>query len=221
MSLHPNVVPTGANATIDIRVPNEEAKATTNQVAVQFPAGFLDVVTGFLPGWTAEVKTEKLATPVKTADGTVNEQVSEVVWKANAASDGIPTGSFLNFPILVLVPGKAGDVLTFKTVQTYSNGKVTRWIGPPSSEEPAPTLDVTAEGGVLQDVAGSEAGPPAPTALPATSSATVKATKATVVNKTTGASKGLAITALIVGLLGLALGGVALARSRRRPGAAA
>ncbi len=40
--------------------------------------------------------------------------------------------------------------MTFKAVQTYSNGEVVRWIGPPDSEEPAPQVKLTAaeaEGG--------------------------------------------------------------------------
>jgi hypothetical protein len=53
----------------------------------------------------------------------------------------------------------AGRSLAFKTIQYYSNGKVIHWIGPPSAEYPAPTINVTAKGGVVQEVAGGEAGP--------------------------------------------------------------
>jgi uncharacterized protein YcnI len=40
VSLHPNEVPTGAFATLDLRVPNESDKANTVKIAVQLPAGF-------------------------------------------------------------------------------------------------------------------------------------------------------------------------------------
>jgi len=214
VSLHPNVVPAGANATIDLRVPNEQTSAKTVKVAVQFPPGFLDVVSGYIPGWSSEVKTEKLATPVKTDEGTVDTQVSEVVWTADSTAQGLPPERFLNIPFLTVVPDQAGKVLAFKTVQTYSNGDVSRWIGTPESDSPAPTLDVTAAGGALQDVAGSETGPPAPAKLAAaTGGAAVTATKTTVVKPSDGASKGLGIAALIAGLLGVLLGGIALARA--------
>jgi uncharacterized protein YcnI len=220
VSLHPNVVPAGANATVDLRVPNEQESAKTTKVAVQFPPGFLDVVTGYIPGWSAEVKTEKLATPVKTDEGTVDSQVTEVTWTADSTADGLPPERFLNFPFLTAFPDQAGQVLTFKTVQTYSNGDVSRWIGTPDSESPAPTLDVTTAGGALQDVAGSETGPPLPSKLAAaTGGATVTASKTTVVKQSSGASKGLGIAALIAGLVGILLGAVALGRSRRRGGA--
>ena len=216
VSLHPNVIPAGANATVNLRVPNEQEKAATVKVAVKFPPGFLDVISADMPGWTVDVQTEKLATPVKTDEGTVTTQVTKVVWTAKSASDGGPPGRFINVSFLTAFPDQAGKVLTFKTVQTYSNGDVSRWIGTPESESPAPTLDVTAAGGALQDVAGSETGPPAPAKLAAaTGGATVTATKTTVVKPSDGASKGLGIAALIAGLLGVLLGGIALARARR------
>ena len=111
-------------------------------------------------------------------------------------------------------------MLTFKTVQTYSDGKVVRWIGAPDSDQPAPTIDVTAKGGVLQDVAGGEAGPGPLPAASSTKAATPAATR-TVVEKKSSSST-LAVIALIVGLLGLVAGGAGLAAARRaRSGARA
>ncbi len=216
VSIHPNEVPTGSFATLDIRVPNETDNANTNKVAVQFPPGFLDASTEFLPGWQAKVLTRKLASPVKTADGTVTEEVSEIVWTGDGKLGKVPPGNFLNFPISVEMPGKAGQTLTFKTLQYYDNGQVVRWIGPPSSEQPAPTLAVTAAGGVLQDVAGTETGPPAGR----TSSTSGGSAPAESSDSGDSASKGLGIAALIVGALGLLAGGVALIRSRRPEGGA-
>ena len=62
------------------------------------------------------------------------------------------------------VPGKAGDTLTFKALQTYSNGEVVRWIGPEGSDNPAPTVSVTAAAGDAHTAAAST---PAPAATPA------------------------------------------------------
>jgi uncharacterized protein len=207
VSLHPNEVPTGSFATLGIRVPNEMESANTDKLAVQFPPGFLDVSTEYMPGWSAEVKTSKLAKPVQTDDGEVTEQVREVIWTGDGKQGLIPPGQFLNFPISTEIPGKAGEELTFKVLQYYDNGEIVRWIGGPSSEEPAPKIDVTAAGGVLQDVAGSETAPPSPSAEP---SETGEST-----SSSDSASKGLGIAALILGALGLIAGGAALIRSRR------
>jgi uncharacterized protein len=207
VSIHPNEVPVGSFATLDIRVPNETDNANTVKLAVQFPPGFLDVSTEYMPGWSADVKTTKLAKPVQTDDGEVTEQVKEIVWTGKGVNGNIPPEQFLNFPISTEIPGKAGEELTFKVLQSYDNGEVVRWIGSPESEEPAPQIDITAEGGVLQDVAGSETAPPAPVATEEGSASSS--------DSGGGASKGLAITALVIGAIGLIAGGAALIRTRR------
>ena len=211
VSLHPNEVPTGSFATLDIRVPNEMESANTVKLAIQVPPGFLDISTEYMPGWTSKVLTTKLAKPVQTDDGEVTEQVREIVWTGDGKQGLIPPGQFLNFPISTEIPGKAGEELTFKVLQYYDNGEVVRWIGGPNSEEPAPKIDVTAAGGVLQDVAGSETAPPSPSAAPSESSESGSSSSAS----SDSASKGLGIAALIVGALGLIAGGAALIRSRR------
>jgi uncharacterized protein YcnI len=208
VSLHPNEVPTGSFSTLDIRVPNETDNADTVKLAVQMPPGFIDVSTEYMPGWSAKVLTAKLAKPVQTDDGTVTEGVREIVWTGSGEQGRIPPGQFLNFPISTEIPGKAGQTLTFKVLQYYDNGEVARWIGPPSSDNPAPDIDVTTAGGVLQDVAGTEAEAPS-------SAAEAAAGGEVPTSSSGGASKGLGIAALVLGALGLLAGGTALLRSRR------
>jgi uncharacterized protein YcnI len=206
VSLHPNEVPSGSFATLDIRVPNEMESANTVKLAVQVPPGFLDISTEYMPGWTSKVLTSKLAKPVQTDDGEVTEQVREIVWTGDGKQGVIPPGQFLDFPISTEIPGKEGEELTFKVLQYYDNGEVVRWIGSPDSEEPAPQIDVTAPGGVLQEVAGSETAPPSVAASSAGGGAT---------SSSDSASKGLGIAALLLGAFGLLAGGTALLRSRR------
>ena len=45
------------------------------------------------------------------------------------------------------MPNEPGKALTFKALQTYSNGEVVRWIGPPDADEPAPQVTLTASRG--------------------------------------------------------------------------
>jgi uncharacterized protein len=198
-------------------VPNETENANTIKIAVQFPPGFIDVSPEFMAGWTPKVISAKLAKPVQTDDGEVTEGVKEIVWTGDGKQGKIPPGQFLSFPISTEIPGKPGEELTFKTLQYYDNGEVARWIGDPSSEEPAPQIDVTAAGGVLQDVAGSETAPPSPGG----SSAGGEAEAPSASGSSGGASKGLGIAALILGALGLLAGGTALLRSRRVGGGSA
>jgi uncharacterized protein YcnI len=205
VSLHPNTVPAGAFVTLNVRVPGEEDGAFANRIDMELPPGFTEVDTQNVPGWTVKEVTTKLAQPIQTDDGPVDEEVSHVIWTGDGSPDGrIDNGSFIQFPLSIAMPDDiAGKSLAFKTLEHYSNGKVARWIGPPSADFPAPTINVTAKGGVIEDVAGDEAGPTAGE-VPATTS-----------SSSSGASKGLGIAALIVGALGVLLGGAALARGRK------
>jgi uncharacterized protein len=210
VSVHPNTVPEGAFATLNVRVPGEEENAYAYKVDTQFPPGLTDVAIQNVPGWTAKVAKKKLAKPIETDDGPVTEEISQVIWAGDKSVDGrLDNGTFMQFPLSIAMPeGIAGKSLAFKTLEYYSNGNVVHWIGSPSAEFPAPTVNVTAKGGVLQDVAGGEAGP-TPGEVPGS-----EATTATT-SSSGGASKGLGIAALVLGALGLIAGGAALARTRR------
>src|SRR6185436_19764025 len=96
-----------------------------------------------VPGWKVRVITKKLATPIQTDDGPITEGIDRMVWTRTSGAGGIKPGQFQDFPISVQIPGKAGDKLTFKALQTYSNGEVVRWIGAPSADQPAPRVTVT------------------------------------------------------------------------------
>jgi hypothetical protein len=102
------------------------------------------------------VITKKLSKPVEIEPGfSVSSRVDRVVYSGGR----IAPGQFLSFPVSILVPdGKPGTLLTFKAVQTYSNGHVVRWIGSPSAEEPAPQVALRpANSPVLDYPAGASA----------------------------------------------------------------
>jgi uncharacterized protein len=201
VTLQPDAAPAGGFTRLDVRVPNERDDAATTEVQLRLPSGFATASYEPVPGWTVKVRKTKLATPVRTDDGDVTEEVSTITWSGGR----IPPGAFQDFGLSVRVPGKAGDTLTFKALQTYGNGEVVRWIGPAGSENPAPTVSVGASA-----EAGGHAGA-APAQAPA--SANVSA-------DTSSSANTLGIVALIVGALGLALGAAAFsgrgARRRRR-----
>jgi periplasmic copper chaperone A len=215
VSVEPNTVPAGAFATLTLRVPGEQSGAHVTKVDTLLPAGFTSVTYANVPGWTVQVRERKLAQPVQTDDGPVDTEVSEIVWSwSGAAGDSVEDGRFALLPLSVAIPdADAGKPLEFKTVESYSNGHVDRWIDSAlESETPAPRINVTARGGAIENVAGDEAGPSAAQAradvAPTTPAATTSASS--------GASKGLGIAALVLGALGFAIGCVALAATRRR-----
>ena len=190
----PDTAPQGAEMRLDIRVPNERDDAATTKVDVELPPGFAEASVQPVAGWSVKITRVKLNPPVQTDDGPITEGVGRITWTAKSQADGIPVGGFQDFGLEVLVPGKAGSTLTFKTLQTYSNGTIVRWIGAKDSDTPAPTLKVTA-------ATGEASATPAATPAAASSS--------------DGSSNGLAVAALIVGALGLIAGVAGLAAARR------
>ncbi len=215
ISLHPNTIPAGAFATLDVRVPGEQEGAYVKKVDVLFPAGFTGVDYENVPGWSTSVIETKLATPIKEDGETINTEVSQIVWTWTGPLGKVNNSQFINFPLSLAIPeNAAGQALEFRTVQTYSNGQVVHWIEPSlTAEHPSPRINVTAKGGLIEEVAGHEAGPEAGQAA---TSQSKPAPSTAVAKSSSGASKGLGIAALILGALGLLAGVAALAISRRR-----
>jgi len=214
ISLHPNTIPAGAFATLDVRVPGEQEGAYVTKVDTLFPQGFTGVDYENVPGWTARVIEAKLATPIKEDGETIDTEVSQILWTWTGPLGKVSNGQFINFPLSVAIPADAaGRALEFRTVQTYSNGEVVHWIAPElTAEHPAPRINVTAKGGAIEEVAGDEAGP---TAGETATSQSPPAPAAPGAQPSAGASKGLGIAALILGALGLLAGLLALATARR------
>jgi uncharacterized protein YcnI len=214
ISLHPNTIPAGAFATLDIRVPGEQEGAHVTKVDTLFPSGFTGVDYENVPGWSAKVIETKLATPVKEDGETIDTQVSQIVWTWTGPQGKVNNGQFTDFPLSLAIPASAtGKALEFRTVQTYSDGQVVHWIEPSlTAEHPSPRINVTAKGGLIEEVAGDEAGPEA--GQTGSSSAT-PASGTPAAKSSAGASRSLGITALILGALGLLAGIVALITARR------
>ena len=153
---------------IAFRVPNEEATNTTKlQVAIPTDHPLLGVLAQPVPGWTANVTTIKLATPIHTDDGDISDAVSEVDWTANSAADGIAPGNYQRFQIIVgQLPADESQIV-FKALQTYANGDIVRWIETGAdAEHPAPVFTLGA--------AATGDGQATATTAPAASSTTTK-----------------------------------------------
>jgi uncharacterized protein YcnI len=213
VTVQPATAPSGGFTRLDLVVPNERSDAGTVKVDVQLPPGVISASYAPVPGWAVKLKREKLATPVKTEDGfEVDEQISQITWTGNGARGVIPPGAFQEFGLQVKLPtGRPGETLTFKALQTYAGGEVVRWIGPPDSDEPAPTITLTP--------AASSGGHGVASMTGDQSAANATTTAATDSSDDGGGSDTLSIVALVVGALGL-MAGVAGLLAARRAGAA-
>jgi len=201
VTVQPTSAPAGAETVVTVRVPNERDDASTVKVDVKLPPGFVSASWEAIPGWSVRAVKQKLSKPVQTDDGPIDEQVGEIVWTAADRKAGIQPGEFRDFPLSVVIPGKAGQTLTFKALQTYSNGSVVRWIGAPGADEPAPRVELTSATSAAADPGTRRRANPQPAPAAAASS-------------DSGSSDTLSIVALIVGVLGLLVAGIAVAMAR-------
>jgi periplasmic copper chaperone A len=213
-SAHVEVIPDtatqGGEATLAFQVPNEEDAASTTKVQVQLPA---DQPLGSValkphPGWTATVTKAKLATPIKTDDGEVTEAISTITWTATSPADAIKPGEFDQF-VISAGPLPKADSMQFKTLQTYSDNTVVRWIEPEKAdgsepEHPTPTLELTP---AVAEGASTATATPATGSVSAAGSSTKASDSSAASQSSVNIALGLAIAALVVALIaaGLAL----------------
>ncbi|WP_436494740.1 YcnI family protein [Actinokineospora sp. HUAS TT18] len=136
-----NPVP-GKYTKATFRVPNERAVPTV-KLEVSFPPDqpFGRAAVAPVPGWTATVKTHKLDVPVTSHHGeTMTEAVESITWEGGE----IKPGEFVEFPVsLGPLPT---ENLVFKSLQTYGDGEIVRWIDTPQAgteaDHPAPVLSL-------------------------------------------------------------------------------
>jgi periplasmic copper chaperone A len=203
VTLQPEEAPAGGFTRLDVRVPNEDPNAGTTKVEVEFPPGFTTVSTEPVPGWTTKVGTRKLDKPVESEGEQITDEVATITWTGDGKTGIVKPGQFQDFGLSVAMPDKPeGTKLTFKALQTYSNGEVVRWIGGPDAEEPAPQVTLTAASGGEHGAATEPASAPADTASNTS-------------DDDDGAPVWLVVVALVLGALGLIAGIAALTGGRR------
>jgi uncharacterized protein YcnI len=197
---------------VTFKVPNESDDASTTKLEVNLPADapVASVSLRPVPGWTAVAEKSKLATPLEAHGTPITEAVTKITWTAASADAGVQPGQFQTFDVS-MGPLPTSEQMVFKSLQTYSDGTIVRWIDEPSTdgtepESPAPVLKLTAAGAT--DAPAAATGP------------TASAQAAT---KDSGDRSGTAygIAGIVLGLAGLVLGLLAYRRSGRNAPAAA
>ncbi|MCN0154180.1 YcnI family copper-binding membrane protein [Salinispora arenicola] len=205
ITVDPKEATQGGYGRFAFRVPNESDTESTTKVEIFLPenAPLGSVSTMLVPGWTAVVEKRTLDEPVEVHGSQLSEAVSKVTWTAEPEA-AIAPGTFQEFPVSV-GPLPTVDTMVFKSLQTYSDGTIVRWIDEPTAdgvepEQPAPVLELVA-------VAAS--------ADPATEGEARVADDGQEAGG--GLAIGLGVAGLVAGLGGLVLGGLAFTRSRREP----
>ncbi|WP_326555211.1 YcnI family copper-binding membrane protein [Micromonospora sp. NBC_01813] len=210
ITVHPEQAEAGDYPRLDFRVPSESDTASTVQVELVLPEDALvaSVSLARVPGWTSSVEKVPVDPPLEVHGAQVTEAVSRIVWTADNPEVGVQPGEFIDFPVR-MGPLPDAEQMVFKSLQTYSDGGVVRWIEVPVPGEDEPATPAT----VLTLVPAGE-GTSAPGAAPATGEDT-SATDGDDDTAGGGAALGVGVAGLLAGLGGLLFGGLAFIRARR------
>lgn len=205
VTVTPSTTAAGAYSVLTYSVGHGCDGSPTTKVAIKMPEEIIAVTPTINSGWTVDKQMQKLATPVDDGHGgEYTERVAQVVYTAKTP---LPDGFRDTFELSLKLPETDGEKLVFPVIQTCEKGQ-TDWTqtyedGQDEPESPAPFIELTAAD------AGSGHGhdDDGDTAAAATSES----------SKTdSSGSDALGWVGIVLGALGLAAGGTALARSRSR-----
>lgn len=121
----PEEVAAGDYETLTVSVPTEKEVPTT-EIRVEVPQGFLLSGVQPVPGWEHAF-----------------EEDGGVVTAVTFSGGEIGPREFQQF--LVQAPKEPGEH-PWKAIQTYEDGSVVEWTGPPDAEEPASVVEVVSAG---------------------------------------------------------------------------
>ena len=210
----PSTAAAGAYTVVTFSVGHGCEGSPTTKIEIQVPESVLSVTPSRNPFYDVEKTIEKLDEPVSDAHGNeVTERTASIVY---TASTPLPDGERDAFELSFQLPDAEGETLSFPTIQTCRKGE-TGWTEVPADgqdaeelESPAPAFEIVAAeaGGHGGDAAAEPAADEADEADDADASAEQSA------DDTGDSSSALGWAGLVAGLLGLAVGGLALARTR-------
>jgi uncharacterized protein YcnI len=203
----PSTAAAGAFTVATFSVGHGCEDSPTTRIEIQVPESVLSVTPTRNPYYDVEATIEQLADPVTDAHGNeVTERTSSIVYSARTP---LPNGQRDTFELSFQVPDAEGEVLSFPTIQTCEKGE-TAWTQVPADgedaeelENPAPSFTILPASG--EDHHGEEA---------AEEVAEEPAEESAEPAEDDDGSSALGWAGLVAGLLGLAAGGLALARTR-------
>ncbi|MEV5829254.1 YcnI family protein [Spirillospora sp. NPDC052242] len=208
VTVNPDAAEQGSWAKVSFRVPNERDDAATTKLRIDLPTEhpLRSVSVRPVPGWDVETEKTKLPQPVKTESGTITEAVTRITWTGGK----IEPGQFQEFDVSFGPLPTNTDQMMFEAAQTYEGGEVVDWDQPTPEngaepEHPAPVLALTPA------ASGSGHGSGADTKLTATISGGTTSDDAS-----DGTARLLGGVGIGAGVVGIAVGGIGLARARSR-----
>ena len=127
VTVSPEEVTAGDYETLTVSVPTEKEVPTT-EIRVEVPEGFLLSGVQPVPGWEHAF-----------------EEDGGIVTAVTFSGGEIRPREFQQFLVQAQAPDEPGEY-SWKATQTYEDGSVVEWTGPPDAEEPASVVEVVSGG---------------------------------------------------------------------------
>lgn len=206
----------GGPALAHVEVKADNARAGAENVTLTF--------TGEAESATAGIASERVVLPAGLAPGDVTLVKAPGGWKFTTAADGFTVagkalgkGQDAVFAVRVARLPTDAATLSFKTLETYGDGEVVRWIdlpeaGQPEPDHPAPTI--TLQGAAKPSPSAPSSAAAAPASPAATTGAATGAAAAEPATRKSSSAAGWWVLVAVVVVI--ALTGVLLWRRRSR-----
>ncbi len=213
VTVTPDTTEAGSYAVLTVSVPHGCGDSATTAIAIEIPESIPAVTPTVNAGWEIEKVMETLDPPVDDGHGgQLTERVAQVVYTTDSP---LPADHRDAMELSVRLPDTPGETLAFPVVQTCEEGEAP-WVqlaadgqDPDELEYPASVVTLTAAAG--EDPAAAEVEPAADAGTDSEPAADGDETA----TETTNPPAAVSWIALALGVAGLALGGLALARTRR------
>ncbi|MCJ1675716.1 YcnI family protein [Rathayibacter sp. VKM Ac-2929] len=215
VSITPNTADPGASENFTFKAVNESETAVTTAVTVSLPTGTPIVSVRYLPtpGWSTSVVESTLPEPVSVGGNEITEAPTSIVFTAEAGSE-IQPGQFMQWTVSLGPIPETGSLL-LPAVQSYSDGTSVDWVSTAEEVEADASLK-SAPVLYVQDEPAEDHHAGSAATDPADADAAAATTEAPGVEASV--ALGLSIAALLLGVVGAALGAIALFGRKRARG---
>jgi uncharacterized protein YcnI len=210
VTITPSTTAAGAFAVLTVSVPHGCDGSPTTSIAIQIPEEVNAVTPTRNALYEVEKEMQQLDPPVTDAHG--NEITERVATVTYTTDEPLPEGYRDSFELSLQIPDAEGTTLVFPVVQTCEEGE-SAWIEVPAEGQSEDDLDLPAPGFTITPSEGDGHGGEAEESAdePAVSDSESDSD-----TEEAGDGSMLAGVGLGAGVVGILLGGAALARGRRQ-----
>jgi uncharacterized protein YcnI len=213
VTVTPSTTAAGSYSILTFAVPHGCDGSATTSITISMPKEIIEATPTRSALYDVTKKNVKLDKPITAEDGDkITEKVDTITFTAKTP---LPDGYRDAFEVQIQVPDEADKVLTFPTIQKCEKGQ-TGWTevpaagqDPESLEHPAPAFTITAPGTAEPEASESPSSSPSATSAPDSTAGSAEAADSDDSSNTWG------YLGVAFGVIGIVVGGVALARSRR------